>query len=395
MGTITRMLRQRTVLMEFMLIAIATGALAAVLSVVTIEYAEDASLNLNFSYSEKVPYVIRETEDGNTVREYVVINRFPYYSLTDKAKSIFYAVLPFIAVPGYAVGLSGFSLLLYYKRRIKTPYDLMVASSRKIANNDLDFEIQYESKDEFGKLCAAFETMRAALAHNHREAWRVAEERKRLNGAFSHDLRTPLTVIKGHIDFLESYYPQEELSKEEVIAALATVKSHITRMERYVHSMSSIQRLEEISPQAILVPGEVLLSNLQKTASMISAGKQLVFDARSSGRSLVLDTELIIQVFENFMTNALTYTRNTITVNAEMTEHQFMLCVTDDGTGFSDEALTKAADPFFREEKAPDQVHFGLGLYICKLLCEKHGGQLTLSNLSSGGAKAMATFQSR
>ena len=68
----------------------------------------------------------------------------------------------------------------------------------KIAQNDLDFHVESPSSDEMGQLCQSFETMRASLEANSRALWDAVEERKRLNAAFSHDLRTPLTVLQGY-----------------------------------------------------------------------------------------------------------------------------------------------------------------------------------------------------
>lgn len=73
-----------------------------------------------------------------------------------------------------------------------------------ISNNNLNFSIKYDSKDELGELCSSFETMRFTLANNFSEMWRQMEERKQLNAAFAHDLRTPLTVLKGYNEILQS-----------------------------------------------------------------------------------------------------------------------------------------------------------------------------------------------
>ena len=88
--------------------------------------------------------------------------------------------------------------LLFYRNKLKKPLAELMAASEKISNNDLDFSIEYDSKDELGQLCTSFEIMRTALANNFTEMWRQVEERKQLNAAFAHDLRTPLTVLKGY-----------------------------------------------------------------------------------------------------------------------------------------------------------------------------------------------------
>ena len=72
------------------------------------------------------------------------------------------------------------------------------------------------------------------------------------------------------------------------------------------------------------------------------------------------------------------------------------LTVEDDGPGFPPAALKRAAEPYYRGDNSPSpqgELHFGLGLYICRSLCEKHGGRLTLANRPQGGARVTASFQ--
>lgn len=86
--------------------------------------------------------------------------------------------------------------LFFTEAKLETPLCILTTSANRIAENDLDFSIVYDKDDEMGLLCKAFEKMRSALESNNREMWRQMNERKKLNAAFSHDLRTPLTVTK-------------------------------------------------------------------------------------------------------------------------------------------------------------------------------------------------------
>ena len=71
-----------------------------------------------------------------------------------------------------------------------------------ILNNDLDFIIDYQRHNELGKLCSAFKFMRKELVRNNRYMWNLVEERRNINASISHDLRTPITVIKGYSEYL-------------------------------------------------------------------------------------------------------------------------------------------------------------------------------------------------
>ena len=91
------------------------------------------------------------------------------------------------------------SVFLFYYLKLKQPISCLQNGIMRIQNNDLDFSLPILSNDEMGQLCAAFEEMRSELLKSNRLLWQQAEERKRLNAAFSHDLRNPITVLKGGV----------------------------------------------------------------------------------------------------------------------------------------------------------------------------------------------------
>lgn len=151
-------------------------------------------------------------------------------------------VAPIIATPIYSALCIITATLLFYRNKLKKPLTELKAASEMISNNNLDFSIKYDSKDELGELCSSFETMRFTLANNFSEMWRQMEERKQLNAAFAHDLRTPLTVLKGYNEILQSNH--DPITK----STAATMRKHIFRLERYVDSMSHLRRLEDAQP---------------------------------------------------------------------------------------------------------------------------------------------------
>lgn len=83
--------------------------------------------------------------------------------------------------------------------------------TERIQNHDLDFSMPEASADELGRICAAFEMMRKELLKTNRELWQQAEERKRLNVAFAHDLRNPVTVLKGSVKLMKSGRSDEQV----------------------------------------------------------------------------------------------------------------------------------------------------------------------------------------
>ena len=83
-----------------------------------------------------------------------------------------------------------------------------------------------------------------------------------------------------------------------------------------------------------------------------------------------------MQVYENLLANAVRFADSTVSVSVSVKDRCFFMNVSDDGKGFTVEELSEAIKPFYKSSNEINQEHFGMGLNICKTLCEKHGGYL-------------------
>lgn len=290
-------------------------------------------------------------------------------------------------------GLAGAGAL-FYRLKCKEPLLILQEGVRRIRNQDLDFAIPAVSDDELGQLCAAFETMRAELMKTNQELWRQAEERKRLNAAFSHDLRNPVTVLKGTVKLLRQGTADEQ--------ALSRLESYTLRIEQYVEVMGSIQRLEQMPVCKKEISCAVLLEELEETARLLAPKLQVSVSAakrngeavsvqQSRSGTVLLDHGMFLTVAENLIGNAARFAESGISVRLDIRDSFLSLCVMDDGPGYPAALVQDGPKPFGKIKE--DAEHFGMGLYVCRLLCTKHGGTLTLENVRGRGAAATAVFQ--
>ena len=272
---------------------------------------------------------------------------------------------------------------LFYELKLKKPLAVLTDAANRMMSNDLDFTIASSSGDELGKLCDAFETMRCSLLESSRELWRQTEERKRLNAAFAHDLRNPLTVLKGSAKLAKECADDPK----RLLENLGRIESYTTRIEQYVEIMSKVQRLEQIEPVRAAVSLTVLSGELRKALAFAAdeSMKRLVFVCPDEGRIIYLDRGIFFQITENLVSNALRFADSVVTVTLSVDDERLTLEVADDGDGFPEDLLRDGIKPF---QKGEDAGHFGMGLYICSLLCEKHGGGLRLRNVSGAVAAA-------
>ena len=161
-------------------------------------------------------------------------------------------VFTVLLVPVCGLGLAG---MLFYRWKLKKPINVLKDSAGRIRMHDLDFTVPKISGDELGEVCAAFEVMREELLCSNKELWYQAQERKRLNAAFAHNLRNPVTVLKGTVKMLRQGVGDEQ--------ALERLAIYTERIERYIEAMSSIQRLEQMPVCKKSVPVSLLYDELR------------------------------------------------------------------------------------------------------------------------------------
>lgn len=285
-----------------------------------------------------------------------------------------------------------FAGLVYYQIKLKKPLRILSNAAIRIANNDLDFVISYEKDDEFGNLCTAFEKMRSCLEDNSLDMWRQIEERKRLNASFSHDMRTPLTVLEGNLDILLKYQSSGQLSREDVSEIYSVMDLQLKQLHRYVSSMNQLQSLEDIPISIKAVNTEELIKALKNAATIICSEIELTFTNEIKTKTVSVDKEIVLQVFENILSNAIRYTKSKVDVVCRKNGRKLVIVVSDDGPGFNPDTIKIATDPFYTTEKKAEVQHFGLGLNISKVLCQRHKGNIELQNMESGGACVSVSF---
>jgi two-component system, OmpR family, lantibiotic biosynthesis sensor histidine kinase NisK/SpaK len=281
----------------------------------------------------------------------------------------------------------------FYKNKLSKPLSVLMDGTKQIALDNLDFTIHYDEMDEFGELCNSFDKMREALQSNYKQMWRMTEKRKELNAAFAHDLRTPLTVLRGYTDFLEEYIPSSDRNDEKLISTNHMMALYIKRLEDYVETMNTIQKIEDTPIKIASVATtdfiEILTDSVQSTAE--EYGKQFTVENQIDLANIKGDVPLIFRAIENVVRNAFQYAKSEVRIKLFLENHKLTIEVIDDGMGFSSEGLQQALSPFYTSAKL-DTMHYGMGLAICKTLCENHGGTISIANTDNLGAKVQISF---
>ena len=277
------------------------------------------------------------------------------------------------------------AVFLFYRNKLKYPIAELTLASQNISQNNLLFHITYETKDEMGQLCREFERMREQLAENNILLWRSLEEERVLRAAIAHDIRSPLSILKGYHEMLTDYLPNETISPEKAMEMLSECEKQLERMDKFVETMRKLSSLErrELWPEEFTA--EQLGADLLAEISILEkdAGKSIILHNSSAGEAFRGDKEIILEVAENLLSNALRYAKNEVEITLSLSGSECRIRVTDDGTGFSEGTSKSTKDSL---------KHAGMGMYISRLYCEKHGGRLLSGNLQQGGASVTAVF---
>lgn len=283
---------------------------------------------------------------------------------------------------------------IFYKNKLKKPIEELKEASKLIAKDELEFHITYENQDEMGMLCQEFEKMRGQLEENNRVLWRMIEDEKALRAAIAHDIRSPLAVLKGYQEMLLEFLPTGEMEKEEAEEMLLEGMKQIERLNRFIDTMRKMTRLEERELSYKKVELESFGKNLEKEIKILEkeTEKQCEIIVKGDRKTVFVDEEMVREVVQNLLSNAFRYAKTRVEIFISTEPSRLVITVEDDGIGFQEEE-DKVTQAFYHSNPKDDLKHFGMGMYISRVFCERHGGGLYIEQNKREGAKVKAVFK--
>ncbi|MFP3155516.1 HAMP domain-containing histidine kinase [Lachnospiraceae bacterium ZAX-1] len=286
-----------------------------------------------------------------------------------------------------AIAGSIFVVAAFYNRKLKQPIKLLNQGATLISNNELEFEIIYDKKDELGNLCHAFELMRRELRKNNQHLWNMAEEQRIIRQAIVHDIRNPLYVIQGYADMLLEYLPSDGFEQSKAIDMAESINSQTLRLDKLLEQLKRISKLEEWEIEVTKVQALDLVNDLKGITDVLLKPTGLSYHIvveQMEDAQIWLDENIFIEVYENILNNAMRYAKSRIEVIIFFHSTELVLEIIDDGKGFSKAELKELAEKQLIKNRDYLNNHLGMGLYLCKLLCKKHNGDLTVLNKEGG-----------
>ena len=276
--------------------------------------------------------------------------------------------------------------------RINRPLQLLMEAAGKIKNRNLDFEINYYSENELGKLCTAFSEMQEELKTSLSAQWKMEQERVEMVEALAHDLKTPISIV---LAYTESLLDSENANPERAHRYLSVIEENAQKCSNLVQQMQAAAESEKQGNELELTSMELYAFLSQKVKHYELQAKEKgvsieLCDDASLHATYSLDTEKLDRIFDNIVSNSLRYTpaNGKILISAFADQKSITYQVCDTGCGFKQKDLEHATERFYRGDEARQsgEGHSGLGLYTVKQLVYQLGGHVELSNGKDGGA---------
>ena len=282
--------------------------------------------------------------------------------------------------------LSGLILSRHFAKRMKKELAGLARVTEKIAYNDLDFEVQSSNVREMEDSMRSLEKMKDALKISLQQQWEAEQSRNRQLSALAHDIKTPLTVIRGNAELLT----EGELCSEDLFCVQEILKN-ARDIEQYLDSMRQVLKGQKNRTEQERVSCSDLAWEFKEAACRLGEVKRIpVFleteEGEHEGEILCSRTELL-RAWKNIVSNGLEHTSPGKGIRIEICEKvleapYLVVSVRDYGQGFSKEALIHGAEAFFSgDESRHDRKHQGLGLSIAENFMKNQGGFLEYKNV--------------
>jgi two-component system OmpR family sensor kinase len=274
---------------------------------------------------------------------------------------------------GLGMLLVGSVLAWLLADRVLRPVKAVTETARSISGGDLSRRIPVSGHDEIAELAATFNEMLARLQT-------AFEAQQRFVDDAGHELRTPITIVRGHLELVED-------DPEERRETLALVMDELDRMARIVNDLLTLAKWEQpdfLSPAPLEV-GALVDDVLAKASALGPRNWQL--DSMADA-TIVADRQRLTQALMQLAQNAVQHTGegDEIGLGAYVGDGQARLWVRDSGPGVPFDEQKRVFDRFYRADEERRSEGAGLGLSIVQAIAHAHGGRVELSSVPGSGA---------
>ena len=326
---------------------------------------QSQSRHLNLSEQSDVVYDIAITESGNGETQVRLM-----------AKDLFFTEFVILIFTALSVGL-------WIYRSIAAPLVKLKKATQNIKEGNLDFVLEVEGNDEFSELCRDFEEMRIRLKESTEEKILLDKENKELISNISHDLKTPITAVKGYVEGIMDGVAD---TPEKMDRYVRTIYNKTNEMDHLINELTFYSKIDTNR-----IPYTFSKLNVEDYffdcaeeigLELETRGIELVYaNYVESGTLVIADGEQIRRVIHNIISNAIKYMdkkKGIIQLRVKDVGDFIQVEIEDNGKGIGAKDLAYIFDRFYRTDVSRNSSKggSGIGLSIVKKILEDHGGKV-------------------
>ena len=366
-------------------------------------------------YVEKANRTVMSLENSPMGRhgpgneKYSPVSRWEFYFSDNSAGSITINIFDADLMKGFFIS-GGVTLMIailaliltngllswFVARSIINPLKILEKSALNIKNEDLDTPIIYKGKDEFLDVCNAFEEMRIRLKKSLLEQLKYEENRKELLSNISHDLKTPITAIKGYVEGIRDGIAD---SPEKIEKYMDTIYTKAVLMNDLIDRLFLFSKLDlgRIQFNFQRTDMNSFLHDTCEELRFDYPGMNIKFHDFGSPLYAPADSIHLHRVVTNLVDNSWKYSgreKPEVTVSLKKLQDLVEIRIHDNGTGISEESLPHIFERFYRSDPARSSQSegSGLGLSISSQIIKAHGGMMEAESSPESGTTIKFTL---
>ncbi len=288
--------------------------------------------------------------------------------------------------------LTALALIFWIYRGVMRPIEKMRVAAGNIKEGNLDFELKPDSEDEIGQLCSSLEDMRRRLKANAEEKIEFDKENKELISNISHDLKTPVTTIKGYAEGIMDGVAD---TPEKVEKYVRTIYNKANEMDLLINELTLYSKIDtnRIPYDFSILSVNDYFNDCSEELSLELEAKNVefgYFNYVETEVRVIADAEQIKRVIHNIINNSTKYmdkTKAKINLRVKDVGDFVQVELEDNGKGIAAKDLPNIFDRFYRTDASRNSSKggSGIGLSIVKKIIEEHGGKIWATSRENTG----------
>ena len=277
--------------------------------------------------------------------------------------------------------ISIITITLIWAKKISKELNPLLEASKEIGKQNLDFQVKKSNIQEFNAILDSLEKMKVGLSESLRTNWREEEKKRNQISALSHDIKTPLSIIKGNSELLG-----ETNLTEEQESYLNYIKKNTNRIGKYIETLMLVNKSNQANELNFTqIKAKEFVENIEKLAKEFTSTYKLnlLEDINYDDDFLIVDLKNFERAFLNILSNAEEHSPKNSTIELIICSkaEKLQISIVDQGHGFTGEDLLYATDQFYQGDKSRhSKENYGIGLFVAEQIINMHGGSLVLEN---------------